>query len=49
MMPHCEDAPCCGCCGTNIMGQYQGEQDMAPDYDPYEDYDDSDLYEGEDV
>ncbi len=21
----CEDAPCCGFCGTNIYGQYQGE------------------------
>lgn len=20
----CEDAPCCGCCGTNIYGEYQG-------------------------
>lgn len=28
----CEDAPCCGCCGTNIYGTYQGPIDEPPEY-----------------
>lgn len=28
----CEDAPCCGCCGTNIYGVYQGPIDEPPEY-----------------
>jgi hypothetical protein len=41
----CEDAPCCGCCGTNIYGVNQEldsdmtkedylEMMMSEDYDP---------------
>ena len=43
-MTYCEDAPCCGCCGTNIYGQYQGDQGY--DSDPYDEYqhDDRDEY-----
>lgn len=29
--PPCEDAPCCGCCGTNIYGVNQ-EADAGPDW-----------------
>lgn len=36
IMSYCEDAPCCGCCGTNLYGvsesSYYDEYD-APDYD----------------
>jgi len=32
----CEDAPCCGCCGTNLLGGYEGDiyegTDMMEDY-----------------
>jgi hypothetical protein len=36
----CEDAPCCGCCGTNIYGTYQGLDGGEPPYDWYEGFDD---------
>lgn len=28
----CEDAPCCGCCGTNIYGVYQGDDVSMDSY-----------------
>lgn len=40
MTTQCEDAPCCGCCGTNIYGV-----DQEADYgywDDLEDYHDED-------
>lgn len=47
-MAYCEDAPCCGCCGTNIYGVYQGEGSYYDYSDPRDDdymdgpdYDDS--------
>lgn len=41
-MAVCEDAPCCGCCGTNIYGVYQGEGGPydGEDFDAYDDRDD---------
>lgn len=38
-MARCEDAPCCGCCGTNLYGA--SEESRYPDefYDGfYEEY-----------
>lgn len=41
----CEDAPCCGCCGTNLYGERQGD-DSGMDKGDYidlmmrDDYDD---------
>lgn len=36
--PYCEDAPCCGCCGTNIYGVYQGDDGPSEDwFDGYND------------
>jgi hypothetical protein len=28
-MAYCEDAPCCGCCGTNIYGVRQDDGGMS--------------------
>jgi len=39
-MTYCEDAPCCGCCGTSVYGPSDAAYDAyAEDYyrDPYED------------
>jgi hypothetical protein len=41
----CEDAPCCGCCGTGVYGRNDGYGYSEPDYDFYdrEDADPDDL------
>lgn len=41
----CEDAPCCGCCGTNIYGVYQGDSPSYWDGGPPDEWDED---EGED-
>jgi hypothetical protein len=39
----CEDAPCCGCCGTGVYGRNDGYgYDEAPDFD--DDYYSQDDY-----
>lgn len=56
LMAICEDAPCCGCCGTNIYGVYQGDgngyhdsEDNGYDYnDEYNDDDDNDDDDNDD-
>lgn len=35
-MNRCEDAPCCGCCGTNLYGNDQSDYYAEPaGLDPY--------------
>lgn len=52
MPNYCEDAPCCGCCGTNIYGQYQGDTGPSdfdydqPDFEPWDGEDDEDEDQG---
>lgn len=37
-MTICEDAPCCGCCGTSLYGNDQGNYYSEPaGLDPYDD------------
>ena len=37
-MTYCEDAPCCGCCGTNLYGSNESRPyDDAPDVDDFYD------------
>lgn len=44
-MAVCEDAPCCGCCGTNLYGV---SQESAYDDGPWGDLDDVDYFDDED-
>ena len=34
---HCEDAPCCGCCGPQGDGDYYGTSAMEQAMEPYDD------------
>ena len=38
-MTYCEDAPCCGCCGTNLYGVRQDSLYTEPDQDDFYDQD----------
>jgi hypothetical protein len=43
-MSICEDAPCCGCCGTGVWGV----NDPYTEPDPYDAYDDYEPWDGDD-
>lgn len=43
MTTRCEDAPCCGCCGTNLYGGNENRDYYDEQHDPEHE----DFYQGE--
>ena len=43
-MTYCEDAPCCGCCGTDLYGNNESRgYDEPGEYDDYDDRDEDET------